>query len=65
MMETLGESTEYHKIRYIGPLLVYHDGWNDNHPQNFPEELIRAVVSLLLVLANLCDVNIWIFLKEY
>ena len=35
------------------------------HSQKLPEELIHAVVSLLLVLTDLCDVIIQIFLAEY
>ena len=36
----------------------------DKHSQKLPEELIHAVVSLLLVLTDLCDVNLHIFLQN-
>ena len=65
MTETLGASTEYHNIRYVIPWWVYHDGWNDNHSQNFPEELIYAVVSVLVVHTDLWNVNLWKFIAEY
>ena len=35
------------------------------HSQKLPEEHIHAVVSLLLVLTDLSDVNLQIFFVEY
>ena len=47
--------------------LEYHSKteFKGKHSQKLPEELIHAVVSLLLVLTDLCDVIIQIFLAEY
>ena len=36
----------------------------DKHSQKLLEEPIHVVVSLLLVLTDLCDVNLKIFLKN-
>ena len=36
----------------------------DKHSQKLPRDLILAVVSLLLVLTDLCDVNLRIFLQN-
>ena len=47
--------------------LEYHSKteFKGKHSQKLPEELIHAVVSLLLVLTDLCDVIIQIFFAEY
>ena len=37
----------------------------DKHSQKLLEELIHAVVSLLRVLTDLCDVNLRNFFAEY
>ena len=34
-----------------------HVRWKGNHTQKVPEELVRPVVSLLLVLVDLCNVR--------
>ena len=65
MIETLAASTEYHNIRYVRRWWVYLDGLNNNHSQNFPEELVYAVVSVLVVLTDLWNVNLWKFVAEY
>ena len=46
--------------------LEYHSKteFKGKHSQKLPEELIHAVVSLLLVLTDLCDVIIQIFLQN-
>ena len=43
---------------------MYHVGRMGNQAQKLHEELIRAVVSLLLGLTDLCNVNVWIFLQN-
>ena len=47
--------------------LEYHSKteFKGKHSQKLPEELIHAVVSLLLVLTDPCDVFIQIFFAEY
>ena len=58
-------SSELAQIRRM--CLEYHSKteFKGKHSQKLPEELIHAVVSLLLVLTDLCDVIIQIFLAEY
>ena len=36
----------------------------ENHPQNLPEVPIHDVVSVLLVLTELCNVNLQIFFQD-
>ena len=52
------------ETRCIGLEWPTEPNLKDKHSEKLPEEPIHAVVSLLLVLTDLCDVNLKIFLKN-
>ena len=57
-------STESHKIQYTYQGRPTKPHLKDKHSYKLPEEPIQAVVSVLSVLTDLCNVNLQIFPPE-
>ena len=57
--------SEMAETRSKGPEWPPELNLKDKHSQRLPKEPIHAVVSLLLVLTDLCDVNLQGIFAEY